>query len=142
MGVRPLRGEAQELGPVDDEPAREHGREVLRQHHPEPGDVAGEERTHVVVVQPADGRLVRPGGLRRRRGGGGQHEEGREGARGSGHGRRIGVFGARINAAAVPVMLPLATKTGDEVQSIVSGTFDIPPTALAKVLELSNPQPE
>jgi tripartite-type tricarboxylate transporter receptor subunit TctC len=35
--------------------------------------------------------------------------------------------------------LPLATKSGEEVQNIVRGTFDIPPTALAKVVELSHP---
>jgi tripartite-type tricarboxylate transporter receptor subunit TctC len=38
--------------------------------------------------------------------------------------------------------LPLVTKSGAEVQKIVDGTFDIPPAALAKVLELSHPATE
>jgi tripartite-type tricarboxylate transporter receptor subunit TctC len=45
-------------------------------------------------------------------------------------------------AEAGRLKLPLATKSGAELQSIVAGTFDIPPAALAKVLELSHPATE
>ena len=42
-------------------------------------------------------------------------------------------------AEAQRLRLPLATKSGEDVQKLVRGTFDIPPAALAKVLELSQP---
>jgi hypothetical protein len=42
-------------------------------------------------------------------------------------------------AEAKRLRLPLATKSGDEVQRMVRGTFEVPPAALAKVLELSHP---
>jgi tripartite-type tricarboxylate transporter receptor subunit TctC len=45
-------------------------------------------------------------------------------------------------AEAKRLYLPLATKSGEELQKIVAGTFDIPPAALAKVLELSQPKSE
>jgi hypothetical protein len=43
-------------------------------------------------------------------------------------------------ADAERLKLPLAAKSGDEVENIVRGTFDIAPTALANVLELSKPE--
>jgi len=42
-------------------------------------------------------------------------------------------------AEAERLKLPLATKSGEEVQKLVLGTFDIPQAALARVLELSQP---
>jgi tripartite-type tricarboxylate transporter receptor subunit TctC len=45
-------------------------------------------------------------------------------------------------AEAKRLNLPLATKSGPEVEKIVASTFAIPPTALAKVLELSQPRSE
>jgi tripartite-type tricarboxylate transporter receptor subunit TctC len=47
---------------------------------------------------------------------------------------------AEFLAEAERLKLPLATKSGAELEKIVQGTFDIPPAALAKVLELSHPQ--
>jgi tripartite-type tricarboxylate transporter receptor subunit TctC len=44
-----------------------------------------------------------------------------------------------FRADADRLKLPLAAKSGKQVQTIVAGTFDIPPAALTKVLELSNP---
>jgi tripartite-type tricarboxylate transporter receptor subunit TctC len=45
-------------------------------------------------------------------------------------------------AAAARQKLPLDTKTGNELQEIVQRAFEISPSALAKVVELSTPQSE